>query len=421
MSHAAVRPESNNISEDFFESFCAIKLDAVGKCYYFYSNPWQRLKELLFKKTTKLGQEFWALRNVTLEIPKGSRLGVIGENGSGKTTLLMLLAGITSPTEGKILINGKVSALLELGLGFNTELSGRDNVFLYGSILGLSREELDARFQEIIAFSELRDFIDRPLKTYSSGMYVRLAFAVAVTVNPDILLIDEALAVGDVRFQQKCLRKLDQFSSEGKTIIVVSHDLNLISNFCDEVLWLKDGCVEDFGRPSKVIKRYEKYLYYKDQLDSQQSIPERDFGDKRAYIRKVELEINGEKKNIVKCGDTLKISIEVEANSDIEQPIIGLSIKDRNALTVLSTNTYYEEMKLQPIKKGQKVVCSFSFRWPNIIPGFYTLSTAIADGIQEKHDMCHWVDDVHILKAISNNKPLGYIGLEDVSIELKYS
>ena len=233
----------------------AVTVENGSKNYRIYAKPSDRLKELVFRRRT-FHQDFWAVKNVSFRVGKGSTFGVIGENGSGKSTLLQMIAGTVQPTEGKISLNGRVAALLELGAGFNPEFTGRENVFLNASILGLSQEETVRKIPEIERFAEIGRFIDQPVKTYSSGMYVRLAFAVSINADPEILLVDEALSVGDVYFQQRCMRKIRQMKQEGKTILFVSHDMVAVKNLCDTAVWLERGAIKEMGQPDDVVGKY---------------------------------------------------------------------------------------------------------------------------------------------------------------------
>src|ERR1051326_7707018 len=240
----------------------AIQFDSVSKAYAIYDSPGDRLKELLTRRNHH--KDFWALDGVTFDVNRGETFCIIGENGSGKSTLLQLVAGILRPTRGSVKVNGRVSALLELGAGFNPEFSGRDNVYLNGSILGLSTKEIDRRYKEIEAFAEIGDFINRPVKTYSSGMVVRLAFAVPINVDPEVLLVDEALAVGDLYFRQRCMRKVHELRSRGITILFVSHAIGDVKAIGDRVLWLDHGRAVDMGETDKVVAKYLAAMVEKD-------------------------------------------------------------------------------------------------------------------------------------------------------------
>ena len=241
------------------DSGYAVELDKVSKMYRIFENPSDRLK-YIFTKKEKYYKEFWALNELTFRINKGESIGLIGKNGSGKSTLLQMIAGTLSPTTGSIRVNGRIAALLELGSGFNPEFTGRENAIINGTIMGLTVEQAKERLAEIESFADIGEFIDQPVKTYSSGMYVRLAFACAVHVDPDILIVDEALAVGDMQFQLKCIEKMKNFKEQGKTIIFVSHDMYSIRNFCDTAIWLKDGNIYQRGNVNIVTKEFEAYM-----------------------------------------------------------------------------------------------------------------------------------------------------------------
>jgi len=236
----------------------AVRVDHVSKKFRLYHERNQSLKSAVMRRRISVHEDFWALDDVELDIPAGETVGLIGDNGSGKSTLLKCMAKILYPDKGRIAIDGTVAALLEVGSGFHPELSGRENVYLNGSILGMSRKEIDAKFDEIVDFSGVREFIDQPVKNYSSGMYVRLGFSVAINVDPDVLLVDEVLAVGDEAFQAKCAQKFVEFRERGKTVIIVSHSLDTLANMCDRLVWLAHGKVREVGDPSAVIEAYRE-------------------------------------------------------------------------------------------------------------------------------------------------------------------
>jgi lipopolysaccharide transport system ATP-binding protein len=242
----------------------AIRVEHLGKCYQIYDNPRDRLLQMLVRGRKQYFREFWALRDVSFEVPRGRTLGIIGRNGSGKSTLLQMICGVLNPTSGAIHTHGRIASMLELGAGFNPEFTGRENVFVSGALHGLSRAQVEARFDRIAAFADIGAFIDQPVKTYSSGMFVRLAFAVIAHVDADILVIDEALAVGDAFFVQKCMRFLREFASTG-TLIFVSHDVGAVLNLCDTAIWLQDGRLIDVGAPKALTERYLQALYEAEQ------------------------------------------------------------------------------------------------------------------------------------------------------------
>src|SRR5436305_3560673 len=241
-----------------------VEFQGVSKSYAIYESPGDRLKELVTPKRYQFHKDFWALRDISFEIRPGETFCIVGENGSGKSTLLQMVAGILQPTTGTVTVNGRVSALLELGAGFNPEFSGRDNVYLNGSIMGLSTRQIDARYGEITGFAEIGDFINQPVKTYSSGMVVRLAFAVAINVDPEILLVDEALAVGDIYFRQRCMRKVHELRQRGVTILFVSHAVSDVKAIGDRAMWLDRGRMIAIGEPDKVVGKYLAAMTEKD-------------------------------------------------------------------------------------------------------------------------------------------------------------
>lgn len=238
----------------------AITVKDVSKRFRMYTSHAERLKELMHPFRRKYHQEFWALRDVTFDVPRGATFGIIGQNGCGKSTLLQVICGILKPTTGLVEVSGRVSALLELGAGFSRDFTGAENVFMQGAIMGISREEMERRFSEIVKFAEIEDFIDQPVKTYSSGMFVRLAFAVAINVDPDILIVDEALAVGDVAFQRKCFAKIQSFRAQGKTMLLVTHSLEAIKTYCDEAVLIDKGRIECKGDPTTVVNTFMDLL-----------------------------------------------------------------------------------------------------------------------------------------------------------------
>ena len=252
----------------------AISVQNLGKRFKLFASPGRRFLEYLSMGKVMGHTDFWALNDITFEVPQGTTLGILGQNGSGKSTLLGILAGVLYPSAGSFEINGKVSAILELGSGFHPEFSGRDNIYMYGSIMGLSKPEIDARFDEIVQFSELGDFIDQPLRTYSSGMIVRLAFSVAVHVDADILIVDEALAVGDAIFQHRCFRKIREMQAEGKTILYVGHDTEAVRNLCTQALLLDGGRIIERGDPNYVVNKYYALIAEREQAYSDGNLSE---------------------------------------------------------------------------------------------------------------------------------------------------
>lgn len=333
---------------------------------------------------------FWALQNISFEVPKGKTLGIIGSNGSGKSTLLKIIAGLQRPSQGKVKVTGRLSALIELGAGFHPEFTGRENIFINGMILGLSRKEIYKKFDEIVRFAELEEFIDNPVKTYSSGMYMRLAFAIAVTVNPDIFLIDEILAVGDAAFQNKCNAKINRFRSEGKTIVMVTHDLSAIEKYCDEVIWLEAGVFRGKGNVREMIDAYLEHVAQKERLingnfqgpgangnglaTGKESL--RRWGSREAEITAVELfNGKGEPCSLYKTGDKMKIQISYMAHRPISDPVFGVGIFRNDGVYCYGTNTYIEGITVDPLTGKGNV--RIYFDQIDLTGGIYLLDVAI--------------------------------------------
>ena len=336
-----------------------------------------RRKELRASK-----RELWAVRDVTFDLMPGESLGIIGRNGSGKSTVLKLITRILRPTSGRIMIRGRVSALLELGTGFHPDLTGRENIYLNASVLGLSKEDVESRFQSIVAFSELEEFIDVPVKHYSSGMYMRLGFSIAIHVNPDILIVDEILAVGDQAFQEKCVDQIYQLKRKGTTIIMVSHNLNMIRNLCTRLLWLDQGRLRSEGPTEAVVAQYLSNTY---ENPAQTSSPDRGAGDfKRWGSREVEITavrfLNGddEEQATFHTGDSLTLEIAYEAHKPVRDVEFGLAIFRQDGLQINSPNNRLagEQIDLQ---SGTGVV-RYSIDHLPLLPNRYYATVAIHDG-----------------------------------------
>jgi ABC-type polysaccharide/polyol phosphate transport system ATPase subunit len=328
----------------------AIELHDLGKRYRIRGVARSSIRDLLvhgFKGP--VGHDFWALRNVSFSVPAGCTVGVVGPNGSGKSSLLGLIAGTISPTEGTVRTNGKISSLLELGAGFHPDLSGRENVFLNAALLGIPREDVARRLDYIIEFSGLRDFIDMPVKNYSSGMYVRLGFAVAVEMNPDILLVDEVLAVGDLAFQMKCFDRIRDFQKRGKTILLVTHDLVAVEQFCNELKLVHQGRLVAAGPPSDVILTYLKtYMARIGQLNVEEH------GTRDAEFVDVRLLDESQKETgTFTTGRTLTVEIRYRANRRIEKPVFGFSLKTGNGFFIYGTNTQIMNVDICPSSKAK--------------------------------------------------------------------
>lgn len=356
----------------------AIKVSCLSKSYKLYDNPVDRLRESLHPFRKKYHKDFYALNDVTFEVKKGETLGIIGKNGSGKSTLLKILTGVLTPTSGTISVNGKVSALLELGAGFNLEMTGIENVYLNGTLMGFSRKEIDARLPEILAFADIGDFVYQPVKSYSSGMFVRLAFAAQILVEPDVFIIDEALSVGDVFFQQKCYAKIRESISRGTTCLFVSHDTSAIMNLCTRAILLNDGAVDFIGNPKEAVSRYYAKIGSKrTSFDDDHRSKELRGGDEIAFspeeitshtILKHDIKRHGSGGLIItdvrivdeKQLDTLQVPILeplyfyvlLKAVIDIPEPGIGIHLYDRLGNLVFATGSSHNRKKLPPLKAG---------------------------------------------------------------------
>lgn len=454
--------ESANTSLDMERA--VIEVQEVGKCYQIYERPQDRLKQMLWRGRRRCYREFWALRDVSFNIRHGETVGVIGRNGSGKSTLLKMLCGTLTPTTGTLTIQGRVAALLELGTGFNPEFTGRENVYLNAAILGLDDTEIEHYLPEILAFADIGDFIDQPVKTYSSGMAVRLAFAVIAHVRADILVIDEALAVGDVFFVQKCMRFLREFKQRG-TLFFVSHDTGAVVNLCDRVIWLEEGRIREVGPAKTVCQHYlailredqtgveaEKHKYATDldpplevnMLRSSTSIVDqrlrfinqtslrndielfnfrRDitgYGTGRSQI--LDTHFEDEQGCILQWmvgGEQVTLVVHAVALADIENPIIGFYVKDRLGQNLFGDNTYLSYLaEARLVTAGQQLRAIFTFQMPVLPVGDYTVDVAVASGTQQEHIIHCWCNDILVFKSHASSAHQGLIGLPILDIKL---
>lgn len=331
-------------------------------------------------------EEFWALKNINLQAKAGETVGVIGPNGAGKSTLLKLIARILRPTTGTIRVGGKVAGLLELGAGFHPELTGRENIYLNGSILGFTKKHMDAKLEKIVAFSELEHFLDIPVKHYSSGMYLRLGFAIASHVEADIILADEVIAVGDESFQRKCLQKINSLQQAGRSIILVSHDLRAVGELCQRVVWLKDGTVAAEGSPSKVIEEYLAELAVQRNnhpgpaplAKNQELSPHSSrWGSGEAEIVSVKLLHGGEERYVFRTGESITIQLEYVAPQKIANPVFGVGIRSNDGTLIFGTNTQVDRFPIPPIE-GRGVI-EITFEAIPLLQGTYLLDAAIVD------------------------------------------
>jgi ABC-type polysaccharide/polyol phosphate transport system ATPase subunit len=398
----------------------AVEFRNVSKSYAIYDSPGHRLKELVTLNRRCFHRDFWALRDVAFEIRKGQTFCIIGENGSGKSTLLQIIAGILLPTAGHVAVNGRVSALLELGSGFNPEYTGRENVFLNGAILGFSSKEMEAKYKAIEEFAEIGEFINQPVKTYSSGMVVRLAFAVAIHVDPDILLVDEALSVGDIYFRQRCMRKVHELRSQGITIVFVSHAIGDVKAIGDRTLWLDGGCVRELGETDKVVAKYLAAMGEKDSAylrlrrpavrrpsgrdtapEVVEQIPNIDhrFGDGRAEIIGIAvLDAHGRPVHLLQPSSRIIVRMSVRAKEEIALPNVGFMLRNHLGVDFSGTNTSREGFELPPMLPGDVYTVDFHLDLPELYPSHFSFSPAIADGTLHSYRMCDWIDNAITLQ-----------------------
>lgn len=444
-----------------------IKVENLSKCYQIYDKPRDRLLQMLSQGRKKYYREFWALDKVSFEVSRGETVGIIGKNGSGKSTLLQLICGTLNPTSGSIKTNGKIAALLELGAGFNPEFTGKENVFLSASLYGLAQNEIQAKLPSITKFADIGEHFDQPVKTYSSGMYVRLAFSVIAHVDADVLVVDEALAVGDLFFQQKCMRFLHEFKARGGSLIFVSHDTAAVSALCERAILLSRTkeryyCIQD--SVEAIIKLYLSQHYSGDMENdsvfksdqatksgagiaaevnsvyasgenvshkyagdmavcakyfvSSFNVSREQFGNKRGTILHAEFRNANNKKIEEFDGGTLvKLVVLVSANADVPLPSVAFLIKDKQGqfISVESTDTHFDFDKVA-IPKGNKVEVEFTFTMPNLIRGVYMIDFAFTDGTVNDHVSLHWVHDAIKLDSVAGYHVMGIVGAPNLQI-----
>jgi lipopolysaccharide transport system ATP-binding protein len=408
------------------ESGLAVEFSHVSKSYSIYAAPRDRLKELALLNRYRFHTDFWALRDVSFDVRRGETFCVVGENGSGKSTLLQICAGILQPSSGTATARGRVAALLELGSGFNPEFSGRDNVYLNGAILGLSAKDMDRRFPEIEAFAEIGEFINQPVKTYSSGMVVRLAFAVSIHLDPEILLVDEALAVGDVYFRSRCMRKIHELRSKGITILFVSHATSDVKALGDRALWLDKGCAKAVGRTDLVVAQYLAAMSAKDMAyqardlhpehaqpsrpdDVVEGIPNIDhrFGDGKAEVIGIAvLDTEGNRLGVLSPNSTIVVRISIRAKDTLDRPIVGFMFRNHLGVDFAGTNTSRERSDLEPLFAGDIATVDFYVDLPPLYASLFSFSPAVANGTLEQYSICDWIDNAVVLQMEKSDQPI---------------
>lgn len=405
-----------------------IQIENLSKMYKIYRRRSDRLKEWFSIGNRKYHDEYWALKDITLTVPAGSVYGLIGMNGAGKSTLLKVLTGTTQPTRGRVQIEGRIAALLELGTGFHPEFTGRENVLINGKLLGLTDAELAERLEGIKAFSELGDFFDKPVRTYSSGMYVRLAFSLASSIDPDILIIDEALSVGDAYFQQKCLTRIRQFKEKGVTILFVSHDAGAVKLLCDHVALLDKGKIISAGSPVEQLELYNALLAKKEGQGKEYQISREgkdakgrtQSGTYQAEILSVEIEgPQGDRQEAVVTGSAGKFVVTVRFNHPLVNPTVGIMIRDRLGYDIFGTNTAEMGMTTGAFAAGEERRFVFHCLM-NMGAGHYTVTAAIHSSFTHVDDCYHWVDRLLTFNVLppSDHKFLGVAWLSpSVAVE----
>jgi len=386
----------------------AVSVENVWKYFRLYHEKNQYLKSTLLRGRRARYDEFWALKGVDFEIPFGSTFGIIGSNGSGKSTLLKCLAGILSPDKGSVSCNGRMAALLELGAGFHPDLSGRENIYLNGAILGMTRSEIDRKLEEIIDFSGLEKFVDTPVKNYSSGMVVRLGFAVATNVDPEILIIDEVLAVGDESFQHRCHEKIESFRQEGRTIILVSHGLMQVAQLCSTVAWLEKGVIQEIGPSYEVIGKYAGQSHDA-APKAEGEIGER-WGSHEAEITRAEfVNADGVPVHVLKSGEPISLQIDYTAHMPIKEPVFGIRITHLHGTNVWGSNT--KRMGFQPTTLNNSGTITLNIPELPILAGTYDLTIALTDQ-HETYEYDHWERRVRFDVVQYNSFDEGLIQIE---------
>ena len=425
----------------------AIRVDDVSKLYKLYDKPSDRLKESLGLTRKKLYKEHYALHNVSFDVKRGETVGIIGTNGSGKSTILKIITGVLNPSGGHVEIDGRISALLELGAGFNMEYTGIENIYLNGTMIGFSREEIDAKMQDILDFADIGDFVHQPVKTYSSGMFVRLAFAVAINIDPEILIVDEALSVGDVFFQAKCYKKFEDFKKMGKTILFVSHDLGSISKYCDRVVLLNRGKKLAEGTPKEMVSMYKRIMVNQDKAeeiaahqmdmssleeDDEKEIKEAacegqwknhynlnpdvdEYGNGAAEIEDFAIiDENGNYTNAIVKGTRFRLKSKVKFKQDVHDPIFTYTFKNIQGVAITGTNTMYEKKDVPLAKEGETYVATFE-QDMFLQGGEYLLSMSCTGYRDGEFQVYNRLYDVCNVTVVSDKNTVGFYDMNSVT------
>jgi len=431
---------------------CVVRIEGVGKCYHIYDRPQDRLKQAFLRWRRTYHREFWALRGVSLELRRGESVGIVGTNGAGKSTLLQIIAGTLAPTEGTVRVAGRVAALLELGSGFNHDFTGRENVYLNGAILGLSRREIDDRFDAIAGFADIGDFLDQPVKTYSSGMLVRLAFAVQVQLEPDVLIVDEALAVGDALFQKRCFRRLEELRSSGVTLLFVSHDLETVRTLTSRAVMLHRGSVHAAGDSAEILLEYRRLMHDEEKrwnaahgaaapLASDPAAPPphpvpsrpppdgRSFGDLDAEVLSVRvLDGEGRAADVFAPGDNLRVAVRVRLHADAEHLNVALRIRNRQGVKLYSWGTLNQDISVWSGRARAPVFWDRRFRKDDEVeiefacdcalgPDLYEIQAAVSeerDRYYNDQRTMHWRDEAAFFRVVMSRREYFFGGVADL-------
>lgn len=421
-----------------------IHVDGLNKVYKLYNRNRDRLVESLGLSRKPRSTQHYALRDVSLDIRRGECVGIIGTNGSGKSTILKIITGVLHETSGTVQVNGRISALLELGAGFNMEYNGIENIYLNGTMIGFSEKEIDEKLQDILDFADIGDYVYQPVKTYSSGMFVRLAFAVAINIDPEILIVDEALSVGDVFFQAKCYRKFEEFKKKGKTILFVSHDLSAISKYCDRAVLLNQGVKLGEGSPKEMIDAYKQVLVGQYEVpkaaegvpdltadaDVRAALEKRkkqqaglnpkmlEYGSKEAEIVDYYLtDKNGVQTTAILKGDEFSMHMRVKIHRDLPAPIFALSIKNIKGVEITGTNTMFEKSFLDSVKAGELKEITFTQKM-RLQGGEYLISLGVTGYEKDDFVVYHRLYDVINITVVSDKDTVGYFDMES-KVEVK--
>lgn len=428
-----------------------IVIDNITKVYNIYNSPMDRLKEALNRRKT-LHSEFYALKNISFDVEQGEIIGIMGRNGAGKSTLLKIITGVLQPTYGTVSVSGRISSLLELGAGFNPEYTGIENIYFYGTIMGLSKAEIETKVDEIVAFAEIGDYVYQPVKTYSSGMFARLAFSCAINVEPEILIVDEILSVGDLRFQSKCFKKFKEFKQKGVTILYVGHDIATMRSFCDRCIWMNQGEIVDSGDPAYISAQYVEYMYLDDEPDGHYQLkkkklentenpldilktverpaeqndyearfksgkPLAHWGTNTGLIHNISMTVDG--KNVTSCHplDMVTVSFNIPVIPDIDYATLSasFSIKNREGLDYIVKTTYDAGIRMDHTgAKGNTF--SFSFQ-PRLTNGEYYLALAVENRAQAVISYYEYIEGAKYFKVYSEGNQFGQF-LPDIDIEV---